>query len=205
MRIAAKMLSAMFIGCLVGVSATAQSAPSTVPYTLALKAERRDLNGTATAVFTEIVFHAGDGRTHSIRRYSKDTSFETFSVPGTGLLVLDEPNHRLLLKSSYTQTPKISEGAGNIGESADILGYKVERVHLVRGRTNIDLYRAPKLDGIVLRSVVSNDHGTFITEAQSITVGEPPSTALEMPPLRVEVSTASSVNSLIKRGGGKAR
>ena len=185
-----------------GVSTEAQIPPSPasnspVAYTLVLKGERHDARGVVTPMFTETLYRAGDGRFHSIKQFSETRSVETFGIPSTGILVADKVSHKLLLKGPYSLVSP-GDRPANAGQTATssgatILGHNIEVVHLVRGERTIDLYKAPDLAGAVLKSVISYKGATYVTEAESIALGEPPASTLTLPQNSIDSSQALPV------------
>lgn len=133
-------------------------------------------------LFTEARFYSTSGRWRTVQTQQNNDRVERFGKFGEGEFEVDEKNKRLLRRSSRRQADfPGSVGASRRIGSDRILGFETEIFEYAGDGVTILLYRAPELNGGLLKFVRKTERNTFVLEATRVFKGEPEPELLESP------------------------
>lgn len=151
-------------------------APRQVPYTIVWKVTTTDANGNGEQNFTETRYVSANGNWHTIKQYPDGHTEEGFAEVGRGVFAIKPQQQRMYFLSTHDISQSNAEGlrhSPQFARTETILGYTAYVMRQAQEGTSFEFYRAPALNGNLIKQVFHNGSSTMTFEPVSITPGEP--------------------------------
>jgi hypothetical protein len=154
-------------------------------FTLELTASFKSGQRAPVVLYREVRLVSSSGRRRTARQQASDGRLtQRFTDPRRGRLELDEDGQGLV-KVGDARPSDPAPTLGRLSSHATVLGYDTDVYERTTDDLTVHYYRAPQLDGEVIRIVRESPGSVFTLEPTRITPGEPPAEAVALPDLPV--------------------
>ncbi|HVG28935.1 MAG TPA: hypothetical protein VM864_04370 [Pyrinomonadaceae bacterium] len=175
-----RILSGVLI-CAAAITAFAMQArkeprpPKFVPYTILWRMRERYVDGRIVDTYVERRSYSSDGNWRGFVQSAAGSRIDRVGEAGRGVFIVDGKSKEKRFHWPYPGHPRDKPKESKdyvrteivLGYSADVLRYEQE------GKTH-ELYRAPDLNGDIIKTVYRDKDVTRTLEPVSIIPGEPP-------------------------------
>jgi hypothetical protein len=161
--------------------ALSRRAPGQAPYTIVWKVTTTDANGNVAQDYMETRYVSANGNWHTIKQYTDGHTEEGFAEVGRGVFAIKPDRQKMYFLSEHDISQLNAEGlqqSRQFARTETILGYTAYVMRQAQDGTALEIYRAPALNGNMIKQVFHNQASTMTFEPISITPGEPPSDKL---------------------------
>jgi hypothetical protein len=158
-----------------------RGAAFTAEFTATMKSGSRE----PIVVYREVRAVSASGSKRLVQQQASDGRIvQRFIDPQRGVLVLDETKNQLV----RAKVRRDRDGASTLGRprsSATVLGYQTDVYEQTSNGLTTQYYRAPRLNGEVIKIVQKTAESTFTLEPTRITLGEPAPDVMALPDVPV--------------------
>jgi hypothetical protein len=154
-------------------------------FTAEFTATRQSGSREPIVVYREVRAVSATGSKKLVQQQASDGRIvQRFIDPQRGVLVLDESQQQLV-RVAPRRRPDGASALGKPSGRATVLGYETDVYEQTTHGLTTRYYRAPALNGEVIKIVRETPEGTFVLEPTRITPGEPAGEVVALPDVPV--------------------
>lgn len=161
----------------VGVKAMiGQRTPRHAPYTIVWQSIVQETNGRTEQEYTETRYVSSNGNWRAIREFPGGRQEEAFAEVGRGVFELRPDQQKMHFLSEHAVAnfdPEKLRQSSQYVRTETVLGMTAYVQRLQRDEVTLDIYRAPALNGDMIKYVETKNGASTVFEPVSITLGEP--------------------------------
>jgi hypothetical protein len=152
------------------------------PYTITWRVTTIDGAGKLLDEYTETRYVSASGNWHTVKQFADGSVEEGFAEVGRGVFALQPKQQKMYFLSEYevaSVSPTGLQQSAQYQHTEKLLGYKVYVSAMTKAAdSSMEIYRAPDLNGDMLKYVMHDGASVRTLEPVKITLSEP--TAAEL-------------------------
>jgi hypothetical protein len=161
----------------VGVKAViSQRTPQHAPYTIVWRSIVQEADGRIEQYYTETRYVSSNRNWRAIKEFPDGHKEEAFAEVGRGVFALKPDQQKMHFLSEHAASnfdpEKIRQGAQYV-RTENVLGMTAYVQRVQSDNVTLEVYRAPALNGDMIKYVQTKDGASTVFEPVSITLGEP--------------------------------
>jgi hypothetical protein len=179
MRSHQRILLAVFV-CAAALTAFAMQArkappPKVVPYTILWRMREQYGDGRVVDTYVERRYYSSDGNWRGFVQSATGSRIDRVGEAGRGVFIVDAKTREKRFHSPFPGHPNDKpKESKNYVRTETVLGYSADVLKYEQGDKTHELYRAPDLNGDIIKTVYRDKTLTRTLEPVSIVLGEPP-------------------------------
>jgi hypothetical protein len=149
--------------------------PKFVPYTLTWRMRERYSDGRIVDTYMEKRYYSSDGNWHGFTQSATGSRMDRVGEAGRGVFIVDSKTKEKHFHSPFPGHPRDKpKESKDYVRTEMVLGYSADVLKYEQGDKTHELYRAPDLNGDIIKTVYRDKDVTRTLEPLSIILGEPP-------------------------------
>lgn len=173
-----RILLAVFIcgGALAAFAVQAhKQQPKFVPYTIMWRMRVQYSDGRIVDTYIEKRYYSSDGNWRGFVQSAMGARIDRVGEAGRGVFIIDGKTKERRFQEPFPGHPHDKpKESKNYARTETVLGYTVDVLRYEQGDKTHELYRAPDLNGDIIKTVYRDKTVTRTLEPVSIVLGEPP-------------------------------
>jgi hypothetical protein len=145
-----------------------------VPYTITWRMTERYNDGRVVDTYMEKRYYSSDGNWRGFSQSANGSRINRVGEAGSGVFIVDNKTKEKHFQSPFPGHPHDKpKESKNYARTETVLGYSVDVLRYEQGDKVHELYRAPDLNGDIIKTVYCDKDVTRTLEPVNIILGEP--------------------------------